>query len=397
MMKKIVCVIGICLFSFIFVCVCSIGAATNENTTLKDLKDKLAQEEKKLASIESEKAEVQKKIKDIEDELDVIADSIEQCQDDIDTTKKKIKELEKEIENKQLEIDNLISFEQISSGDNVYLEYIFNAKTFTDFIYRVSVVEQLTEYNDGLIDQMNDLIEENKKTQEELLDKIEENEDNAVKLNKTLDKYNLSIDDLIDDHKDVEADMEASRKEVEAYEKLYKEYGCEDTVSILDCVKVPYADGLTRPTTTGKITSEYGMRLHPTLGYYRMHQGVDIGVSMGTKVYASAAGIVSKITKVKDPNKKNSSCGGNMVYVKHRIDGKEYTTVYMHLHTISVSLNDFVTMDTVIGTSGGGESYDYCTTGPHLHFGVTYGSSYVNPRNYIDFPDKRVKWSSRWY
>ena len=296
-----------------------------------------------------------------------------------------------------MEIDNLINFEQISSGDNIYLEYIFNAKSFTDFIYRVSIVEQMTKYNDGLIDQMDDLIKKNKKTQKELEDKIEENEANSVKLSQTLAKHSLTIDDLIDDHKDTSADMEASRKEVQAYEELYKKYGCADTVSIVDCVKVPYAVGLTRPLTKGAITSVFGMRLHPTLGYYRMHQGVDISASTNTPVYASAAGIVSKISRVANPNKANSSCGGNAVYVKHRINGKEYTTVYMHLHTINVKLNDFVTLDTVIGGSGGGEKYDYCTTGPHLHFGVMLGSSYVNPSNYVNFPGKGVKWKSRWY
>lgn len=394
MMKKVLKVFVVCFISFVF---CNNVFAASDDTTLKDLKDKLAEYEKTYNKVQSDKAAVTKKIKEIEKELEEIAEDIDKCEEDIEYAKAKIKELNEEIDNKQLEIDNLISFEQISSGDNVYLEYIFNAKSFTDFIYRVSVVEQLTEYNDGLIDEMNELIKKNEKTQEELKKKIEENEDNAKKLTKTLEKHNLTMDDLIDDHKDAEADLIASRKEVEGYEKIYKENGCADTVSILDCVKVPYADGLTRPTATGKITSEYGMRLHPTLGYYRMHQGVDIGIAMGSKVYASAAGIVSKITKVANPNKANSSCGGNMVYIKHRIDGKEYTTVYMHLHTINVKLNDFVTLDTVIGTSGGGESYDRCTTGPHLHFGVKVGSSYVNPRNYIDFPGKRVKWSSRWY
>lgn len=395
-MRKVVYKI-LCICFCIFLFTGNILAGTNNNTTLKDLKDQLAKEEAKLESIEKEKEKVEKKIKEIHDELESIAILIDKCEKEIEAAKLKIEELEKEIENKQLEIDNLINFKQISSGDNVYLEYIFNAKTFTDFIYRVSVVEQLSKYNDGLIDDMNKLIKETKETQKKLEEKIEENEKNSINLTKTLNKHNLTMDDLIDGHKDVEADMEASRKEVSAYEEIYKKNGCKDTDTILDCVEVPYADGLTRPTTKGKVTSEYGMRLHPTLGYYRMHEGIDIAVGIGTPVYASAAGIVSKITRVKNPNKANSSCGGNMVYVKHRIDGKEYTTVYMHLHTINVSLNDYVTTNTVVGGSGGGESYDYCTTGPHLHFGVKVGGSYVNPRNYINFPSKYVSWKSRWY
>ena len=214
MMKRMLKIFGVCLISFLL---CGNVYAAGENTTLKDLKDKLAEYEKKYNKVQSDKAEVTKKIKDIEKELEEIAEDIDKCEEDIEYAKAKIKELNKEIDNKQLEIDNLISFEQISSGDNIYLEYVFNAKSFTDFIYRVSVVEQLTEYNDGLIDQMNELIKKNEKTQEELKKKIEENEDNAKKLNKTLEKHNLTMDDLIDDHKDAEADLEASRKEVIGY------------------------------------------------------------------------------------------------------------------------------------------------------------------------------------
>ena len=273
---------------------------------------------------------------------------------------------------------------------------MFKAKSFTDFIYRSAVVEQLTKYNDDLIDEMYRLIDENKKEQVKLKKKIEAAEEAIEKLNVLLKKYNVSMEDLVDDHKDAKADYEASKKEVAAYEKMYKENNCKETTSILDCIDIPYADGFVRPVTKGSITSNYGLRYHPTLHYYRMHNGIDIGIPMNTPVYASAAGIVSKIVKVANPNKKNSSCGGNAVYIKHRVDGKEYTTVYMHLHSISVKLNDFVTIKTEVGKSGGGESYDYCTTGPHLHFGMQKGGSYVNPRNYISFPAKGSSFKTRW-
>lgn len=393
MIKKLLKTILILISSTLFIV--SINAAS-DNTTLKDLKDKLAEDQAKVNSINKEQEKVKDKIMDIEDDLAALEKDIDDCNNQIEEAQNRIIELNKEIEIKNLEIDNLMSFKQISDGDNVYLEYIFNAKSFTDFIYRVSIVEQLSKYNDELIDNMHILVKENEDTKVKLNKKIEENEANSIKLNKTLKSYNLSMDDLMDDHKDAKEDLTASKKEVEAYEKLYKEYGCKETDTILDCMDVPYADGLTRPVTSGKVTSEFGLRLHPTLHYYRMHEGIDISVPTGTKVYASAAGIVSKITRVANPNKANSSCGGNKVYIKHRINGKEYTTVYMHLHTISVKLNEYVTLSTVVGTSGGGEKYDYCTTGPHLHFGVQYVGNYVNPRNYISFPKIRQKFTSRW-
>ena len=62
----------------------------------------------------------------------------------------------------------MFRFYQITDGENSYLEYIFGAKTFTDFIYRISIVEQISKYNNELIDEMNQLIEENKQLKIEL-------------------------------------------------------------------------------------------------------------------------------------------------------------------------------------------------------------------------------------
>ena len=392
-MKKIFKMIFILLISFI--CIINLNAVSDK-TTLKDLKDKLKKDEASLNSVISKQNKVKNNIKSIEKDLDKIAKEITDYEKSIEESKEKVIELEEEINNKQEEIDKLLVFKQKADKDNIYLEYIFESKTVTDFIYRSAVVEQLTKYNDELIEEMYNLIDENKNEQVRLNQKIDDSENTIDKLNATLEKYNLTMDDLVDDHKDAKAEYEASKKEVEAYEKLYKKYNCKETVSILDCVSVPYADGFVRPIKAGTITSEYGLRYHPTLHYYRMHNGIDIGTPMNTTVYSAAAGIVTKIVRVANPNIKNSSCGGNKVYVKHRVNGKEYTTVYMHLHSISVKLNEYVTISSVIGKSGGGESYDYCTTGPHLHFGIMKGSTYENPRNYVKFPAKGKRFTTRW-
>lgn len=398
MRKK--CIVYLCvMISLFFICCFSVKAVDLEITgdkTLKGIKEELAAYETKMKNLAAEKKKAQQKVQEVKDEIAAIAENINDCEAEIEDLKEEIVKLEKDIDNKQLEIDNLINFEQIASGDNIYLEYIFNAKSFTDFIYRASVVEQLTAYNDGLIDDMNELIKENEKTQEDLEDKIVENEENSVKLTKTLKKYNLDVMDVSEEHEDASQLYEAAKEAVKTFEPMYKKLGCKETETINECMDAPYSDGLVRPTAKGKVTSEFGMRLHPTLGYYRMHNGIDIAVGTGTPVYAATNGVVTTVSKVKNPNKANSSCGGNAVYISHTVKGKKVTTVYMHLHTINVKVGEYVLLNTVIGTSGGGEKYDYCTTGPHLHFGVQVSGSYVNPRNYIDFPARYKNWSSRW-
>ena len=166
-------------------------------------------------------------------------------------------------------------------------------------------------------------------------------------------------------------------------------------MSIASCMKIPYASGLTRPLNAGYMSSEFGMRFHPTKHKWLLHAGLDIGTPTNTKVYASAAGLVSRIVKVAHPEIAGSSCGGNAVYVKHIIKGKEITTVYRHLHSISVKEGDYVTMSSIVGLSCGGESYDYCTTGPHLHFEIQKNGSYKNPRDFVYFPQKGKRFYSR--
>lgn len=389
MMKKVSRII-LCAFSF-FMLVNNVAAIS--------LKDYRIQYEKDLAKYNNSKnkqAEAKSKINSLQGDIGNVGNNIAKYQKDIEDSKAKIEELNKEIKEKKKEIDNLLSFMQISEGDNVYLEYIFEATSFTDFIYRSAIVEQLTKYNDELVDDMYKKIEENKQLQKKLAKQIEDSEKEMDKLNNLLNSANVSLNQLVDEHEDIEEDMDASKKQYEYFKKEFKNNGCSENTDINVCLKVPSSTGFIRPLVKATVTSEFGMRYHPTRHIWTLHSGIDLGVPIGTNVYPAANGVVTKIARVKNPNKANSSCGGNKIYVKHLVNGKEFVTVYMHVHTIKVNLGDYVTVNTVIAGSGGGESYDYCTTGPHLHFSIMKGKSYLQPRNYVSFPAKGKKFTSRY-
>ena len=389
MMKKVSRII-LCAFSF-FMLVNNVAAIS--------LKDYRIQYEKDLAKYNNSKnkqAEAKSKINSLQGDIGNVGNNIAKYQKDIENSKAKIEELNKEIEEKKKEIDNLLSFMQISEGDNVYLEYIFEATSFTDFIYRSAIVEQLTKYNDELIDDMYKKIEENKQLQKKLAKQIEDSEKEMDKLNNLLNSANVSLNQLVDEHVDIEEDMDASKKQYEYFKKEFKNNGCSEDTDINVCLKVPSSTGFIRPLVKATVTSEFGMRYHPTRHIWTLHSGIDLGVPIGTNVYPAATGVVTKIARVKNPNIAGSSCGGNKIYVKHLVNGKEFVTVYMHVHTIKVNLGDYVTVNTVIAGSGGGESYDYCTTGPHLHFSIMKGKSYLQPRNYVSFPAKGKRFTSRY-
>ena len=139
--------------------------STIEAKTLRELKEELATAKANKSANEAKMKEAQDKIKKYQNEISASLSEIEKSQDEIEAARIKIQELEEEIKEKQKEIDELLRFLQVSNGENAYLEYIFGANSFTDFIYRTAVVEQMSEYNDKLIDEMYKLIEQNKQLQ----------------------------------------------------------------------------------------------------------------------------------------------------------------------------------------------------------------------------------------
>ena len=358
--------------------------------TLGELKQDLADAIAEKDETEARRREAQAKIAQYDKEIKEATASVEKCEDDIDASRAKITELEAEIVEKNKEIEELLRFIQISNGENIYLEYVFGATSFTDFIYRISIVEQLSEYNDELIDEMYVMIEENKQLQKDLAQKIIDLENEILNFQAKLASLNISVDDIDEHQKDLNAEIKAATAEI----KYYEDYGCKADQEISDCLNVPYATGFTRPTNSGYISSNYGYRY--IWGGTSFHNGIDIALSEGNKVFASAAGYVSKVVK-------RASCGGNIVYINHNIEGVEYTSVYMHLLSYNVEIGDIVSLITVIGASGGSSTmwYDSCTQGAHLHFAIykghTTSSSYSrDPRNYINFPAKGSRYYSRW-
>lgn len=387
-MKKLIGIILVIFSAFLIFSV----PETVEAKTLRQLKEELATAKANKSANEAKVKEAQEKVRKYQNEINSSVSQIEVSQDEIEAARVKIQELEEEIKEKQKEIDELLRFLQVSNGENVYLEYVFGATSFTDFIYRTAIVEQMSDYNDKLIDEMYDLIEQNRQLQKELEAKIQELEKKIAQLKKDLSKVNLTIDDLYDDQKDINAEIKAFEVEI----KFYEEYGCKLDQEISDCLNVPYATTFTRPTTSGYISSNFGYR-NLNLSGSNFHSGIDIATPEGTKVYPSAPGYVAKkVIK--------SSCGGNMLYIQHSVNGQKYTTVYMHLKSFNVNVGDMVFLPTVIAYSGGGastRSYDRCTTGAHLHFGMYNGwttarSNLIDPRTKVNFPPKGSSYYSRW-
>ena len=118
------------------------------------------------------------------------------------------------------------------------------------------------------------------------------------------------------------------------------------------------------------VSSPFGNRDAPTAGASTYHQGIVLSAPEGTPIYASRTGVVTTATFGKS--------AGYYVSINH---GDGYSSVYMHMTRYVVSKGQAVSAGQVIGYVGS----TGVSTGPHLHFGIAYNGSYVNPANYIAF------------
>ena len=126
----------------------------------------------------------------------------------------------------------------------------------------------------------------------------------------------------------------------------------------------------------GRISSNFGYRIHPISGRKRMHRGVDIAAPKETLIYAVADGIVNQ--SVLGCTEGNRSCGGgfgNFIRINH-VNIPEFTqSVYAHLQKVFVTQEQSVRKGQKIGTLGNTGS----STGAHLHFELWKNSTAFNP------------------
>ncbi len=353
----------IMLLGFLFVPFQSVKAEKTLNQLIKDAEANraaynAAQNQKSLTEKEMNQAKIDRE--KVEDEIEAINKELEQIQKDIE-------KLEEQIKIKEEEIKHIMKFVQISNGETNYLEYIFGATDFTDFIYRISVAEQLGDYNDKLVKEYNANIEALNKKQQELDNKQKE----LSKKQQELELLELKLNKEISTIKEGMLTKDTEYKMQISIINNMKAQGCSGNDTLTSCQnKVGSSSrnltstSLTSiPIASGYITSDYGWR--KINGQDEFHTGVDFGASPGTSVYAVAEGDV--VLTVNNP-----SCGNHMVYIAHKINGHEYITSYWHMSSYSVRKGQHVTTNTIIGKVAPSASVtgDGCGGGAHLHLNL---------------------------
>ena len=348
-------------------------------TEIKKIKDSL---EKDRSDLRAYVTKLDQNLADVEEKIAELKDLIAQKEEEILQTTEDLEDAQEKEATQYQAMKDRIKF-LYEKGDNYYLELLLSSKGFADFINKKDYIEKLSEYDTDMFEtyvKNRELIEVCKaelEAEEVLLQeakaKVDEEQKNLEELISTkeeeINRFTGDINDKQKAIEEYEADIAMENETIRALEaalaeerrRLLEENGSE---------KVIYDGGMFKwpaPSYT-RISSDYGWRIHPTLGVEKFHNGVDMAAPGGSPILAAYDGEVIG-------SGYNSSMG-NYIMINH---GGGLITIYMHASALYVSKGTMVARGqkiAAVGTTGR-------STGNHLHFGVRLNGDYVSPWNYL--------------
>ena len=357
-----------------------------ENKTLEEQKQevtgKIDETNTKLEYVQGEITENVRKIAELDDSIVEYQAKYSQLMIQIDALEKNINETNIRLEQVQAQYDKkqVILKKRVvalyEAGDTSYIDILLSSKNVTEFLSNYFFVGELIEYDNNLLDELEDTrnrmqatkYQQEKQENELRANKQEINQTKILMENKQILKQNYMIK------------LTAEERELQQQIEQYKAEQREIENKILAAVTwngemaIQYTGGaMIWPVAMQgtHITSGFGMRLHPIQGIYKGHAGIDIsGPNInGAPAVAVADGIVTYAGWM--------GGYGNCVIVNH---GNGIATLYGHGLEIVTEIGKEVKQgDTILKVGSTGNS-----TGPHLHFEVRENGVAVNPMKYLD-------------
>ena len=273
-------------------------------------------------------------------------------------------------------------------GDTSFVDMLLQSEDLMQMLNRAEYIQQISEYDRRKMDEyvaIKEAIADREARlnteHQELLQLQDETKAKQQSVETLLAKKNQELKNFQSQINEAEGQISAYEKDIQAQENKVKQLEAEIKRKEEAAKKAAEAAGKQYKVTSlgnisftwpcpssGRITSAFGGRTSPTKGASSNHQGIDIGASSGSSIVAAASGTVVISTY--------SYSAGNYVMINH---GGGVYTVYMHCSKLLVSEGQQVSKGQTIAKVG---STGY-STGPHLHFGIRAGGSYVNPQKYV--------------
>ena len=379
--RVIAAVVAVLLALLMFggVVVSSLQAFAITKSEVDALKNKVAAATAKKKELKNQLSSLNSDLSALEQQIALLDSQIEAQEDEIAAQEELLAQLEQLIADKTIELKD--SEEQqarqydrmkdrvryMAEHDNTsYLSILLASESFSDFLNRWEIIKQISVRDEELFEELKLIRDKVSAEKAELEAAQAEARETKTQMEANMAELETQRAAKIKQQEAAQNARNAANKAyaeiIEKEDDLMEEYK-KDAAQL--AAQSTYVGGKFMwplPAANNVVTCPYGMRKHPITGKYKLHTGVDLRCSTGTKVYAANAGTVT--------TSGYSSAWGNYIIINH---GGGYTTLYAHLSRRSVAKGDKVKQGDVIGQSG---NTGY-STAPHLHFEINKdGSSY---------------------
>ncbi len=358
---------------------------------LQSARDKIAAAEDKKDSLSEQISDLDGRLAAIQKKLDGLGGQIAAVETKLDVTKEKLGVLREELRLKKLELQEAqaeLVLEQknfarravlsYKSDDLDYVDVILASSDFEDLISRVDTIHDLLGGNNTLVGGL-----------ETTRDKVDSEKDAIARREDAVADAARVLQEKSDELAALKAQQAASQaaalavrqqkhtalkgvnKDLAELERQESQL-LSESQALTGVVGGSGSSGsgsgsLSWPVN-GPVTSPFGWRIHPILGYKKFHTGIDIGVGYGVPVRSSAAGTVIYASWM--------GGYGNVIIVDH---GDGLSTLYAHQSSLAVGNGAHVARGQTVGYVG---STGF-STGPHLHYEVRVNGNPVDPMGYL--------------
>lgn len=358
---------------------------------LESAREKIGAAEQKKESLNEQISDLDGRLSAIEKKLDGLGDRIEAVEERLTVTREKLELLRDELRLKKLELAEAqaeLELEQenfaqravlsYKSDDLDYVDVLLASSSFEDLISRANVIHDLLGGNNALVGGL-----------EDTRDEVDAEKDAIAKRERAVADATQVLQDKSDELVALRAAQAASqaaalalRQEkqgaLKGVNKDLAELERQESQLLAESQALSGVVGGSGSTgagngslswpVNGPVVSPFGYRIHPILGYRKMHTGIDIAVGYGVPIRASAAGSVIYASWM--------GGYGNVIIVDH---GDGLSTLYAHQSSLAVGNGARVSRGQTIGYVG---STGF-STGPHLHYEVRVNGNPVDPMGYL--------------
>lgn len=322
--------------------------------------------EKSLASLEA----FEKEYIALQNSIDELNVKISEINQDLQVEEQKLQEA---TEKANIKYENFKERFRIlcEEGPVTYLEILFTAQSFCDFVDKVEIAKEITENDKKIFDEMDAIRAEVENSRNQILELKNTQEVSKNTLVEKQAQVNAKKVERQNFIKSLEQDAKAYQKVIDEEERAMEALKSRISGSLSGSSRgAKYVGGeFMWPSDCHIITSHFSpRRKNPVSGVYKRHTGVDIGASYGTAIYAANSGTVTLAGW--------NSGYGNCVVIDH---GGGKATLYAHMSSIGVSKGQSVKKGQTIGRVGSTGN----STGPHIHFEILINGAAVNPMQYF--------------